>query len=598
MTASTSATPDVLSYLHQRVLERNEFETDPFQSVHHSNLALQNTVDNLQYQCEVLQKEKAEQDRIIDQLNEEIDGNNNNEGGSSSKGGKGSGPSKTEARQRDKIEKLQEQLNDKLRAEVEASASALKVANELAEVKDANAAHMSTIKALQEEQTKSEKTITKLNAELTNAQSIASLAEKQYEGLKDTIRTLQEENDELKQTNSDLVNRVVSEKEKSIDEINKMNDMVEKLKKEVDMLRAYQKQQEQRARGGWRRNKGGGLDIGGDDSSSSPQSSAATGKGKDGNSGRQFGALGVVVPSQPLHVLQAHGQEATAVRYDGTGTDLVATGSSDSTVRVWDSSTGQPKAMLRGGVGHPMLGVDISGGVVAGCGSDKTCRVWNLRTQRLIHQLAGHSHKITCVRLFHNEKDILTGSADRSMKVWDISRNVYRQTVTFRHSSTSNYVDVSSDSLTAVSAHMDGGLRFWDVRSGERSAEIAGIHEGGVTSVQFSPTDNTKLLTNGRDSTLKLVDVRTCTTVQTLRHPDFRTMMNHVSAALSPDGVYAAAGSGTTGDVFVWRVSDGKLEKKLSAHQAGVCGVAWGRGGTNGQQVASVDKNGVLVLWA
>jgi autophagy-related protein 16 len=215
-----------------------------------------------------------------------------------------------------------------------------------------------------------------------------------------------------------------------------------------------------------------------------------------------------------------------------------------------------------------------------------------------LHQLAGHSHKITCVRLFHNEKEVLTGSADRSMKIWDISRNVYRQTVTFRHSSTSNCLDVSSDSLTAVSGHMDGGLRFWDVRSGDRSAEMAGIHEGGVTSVQFNPADNTKLLTNGRDGTLKLNDVRTCTTIQTFSDPDFRTMSNHVSSALSPDGVYAAAGSGTTGDLFVWRVPDGKLEKKLSAHQSAVCGVSWGRGGTNGQQVASVDKGGVMVLWA
>ena len=337
---------------------------------------MQSTVDNLQYQCTVLQKEKAEQDRIIDQLTEELDAGNGASGGGG--GGKGSsGPSKTEARQREKIEKLQEQLNEKLRAEVESSASALKVANELAELKDTNAAHLTTIQTMKEEQSRTEKTITQLNAELTDAKSSANLAEKQYEGLKHTIRTLQEENDELKRANSDLVNRVVSEKEKSIDEINKMNEMCERLQKEVEMLREYQKQQEKRARGGWRRNKGGGLDIGGDgkDESGSPSTP---------DNARQFGSMGVVIPSQPLHVLQAHGQEATAIRYDGTGADLVATGSSDSTVRVWDSSTGQPKAQFRGGPGHPMLGVDVSGGIVVGCGTDKTCRVWNLRTQRLV----------------------------------------------------------------------------------------------------------------------------------------------------------------------------------------------------------------------
>lgn len=63
-------------------------------------------------------------------------------------------------------------------------------------------------------------------------------------------------------------------------------------------------------------------------------------------------------------------------------------------------------------------------------------------------------------------------------------------------------------------------------------------------------------------------------------------------------GAYAAAGSGTNGQIFVWRVEDGKLEKKLPGHESGVSGFAWGRGGSSGQQVASVDRKGTLVLWA
>jgi hypothetical protein len=40
------------------------------------------------------------------------------------------------------------------------------------------------------------------------------------------------------------------------------------------------------------------------------------------------------------------------------------------------------------------------------------------------------------------------------------------------------------------------------------------------------------------------------------------------------------------------------LEKKLSGHQNGAVGLAWGVGGTNGQQTASNDKAGTLILWA
>jgi WD40 repeat protein len=87
----------------------------------------------------------------------------------------------------------------------------------------------------------------------------------------------------------------------------------------------------------------------------------------------------------------------------------------------------------------------------------------------------GHQHKITCVRLFNNEKNVITGSADRSLKVWDIARKTYRQTVTLRHSSTANCVDVESE--TAVTGHHDGGLRFWDLKSGDRTENISGTRD-------------------------------------------------------------------------------------------------------------------------
>ena len=51
---------------------------------------------------------------------------------------------------------------------------------------------------------------------------------------------------------------------------------------------------------------------------------------------------------------------------------------------MWDTSNGALRATLRGGSHNVILSCDISGGVVVGAGSDKTCRVWNLRTQRMV----------------------------------------------------------------------------------------------------------------------------------------------------------------------------------------------------------------------
>lgn len=58
-----------------------------------------------------------------------------------------------------------------------------------------------------------------------------------------------------------------------------------------------------------------------------------------------------------------------------------------------------------------------------------------------------------------------------------------------------------------------------------------------------------------------------------------------------------ASGSSSNGIIFVWDVATTKTQAKLKGHEVGVCGFAWGRGGFSGQQVASVDKNGILIFW-
>jgi hypothetical protein len=124
------------------------------------------------------------------------------------------------------------------------------------------------------------------------------------------------------------------------------------------------------------------------------------------------------------------------------------------------------------------------------------------------------------------------------------------------------------------------------------------MHEAGVTSVHLNLANNLQVLTNGLDSCLKFIDIRTGIALQTLRHADFQTSHSWSSSVLSPDGKYAAAGSNSSGVVFVWDVRDGSLKKKLEGHVSGVCGIDWNRGGTSGQQVASIDRKGTLILWA
>jgi len=562
-----------MDVLHQLILERNARETTPFVAIHEANTTLLNQIDALQAKCENLERELVVQQEKLESAGGPVNGR-----------GVQSAALKNEVRLREKLEKLQEELNEEMKRQAEKNASALETAQELAKVKDLNLTHESTIAKLEEDARRKERGMEHLSNELEDAKSRTKLAEQQYVGLKDTIRVLQEENDLIKKENRELESRFVSEKEKMSSEMNKLTEMVERLKTEADMLRTLKSQEEKRK--SW-------FGLG-----SSSTSKVAGKRANAESTERKWGEGSVVIPTTPKQVVSAHNAEAPCVRYDASGKDLVATGSVDSTVKVWDSANGALLATLRGGSSNAIISCDISNGVVVGAGSDKTCRVWNLRTQRMIHQLVGHGQKVTCVKLFGSEKGVMTGSADRSMKVWDIARQTYRQTTTLRHSSTANCIDIGIDSSIAASAHLDGGIRFWDIRTGERTLDMPQLHEGAVTSIQFHPTDSSKVLTNGMDSCLKLVDLRTGTPLHSLSHQDFRTSYSWSSSTFSPDGAYVTSGSSSNGMIFVWDSLTGNLVKKLPGHDTGVCGIAWGSGGSSGQQVASVDKGGTLIMWA
>lgn len=81
------------------------------------------------------------------------------------------------------------------------------------------------------------------------------------------------------------------------------------------------------------------------------------------------------------------------------------------------------------------------------------------------------------------------------------------------------------DGQTLISGHLDNNIRIWDARSGTSVKELTGIHNGQITSVTMSPgklqvckhskialtcnqVEGTTLLTNSRDNTLKIIDIR------------------------------------------------------------------------------------------
>lgn len=359
--------------IYQQLLERNARETAPFVSIYEANTSLLNLTDALQAKCAGFEREVAA-------LRQELQDKAGGAKGSSLNHAAMKSALKNETRLRDKLELLQEEYNAKLKADSDVQAEALKTASKLQEVQTLNAAHEKTIATMKEEIERGNEASERLHQQVKEAEASTKLAEQQYDGLKTTIRSLQNENDVLRKENRVFEERLVTDKGKMIDEMNVLTEMVERLKKEVDMLRSLKQHEEQR-------NSGTKLSwFGGSPKKETPPSDTAAASQDESSSTRKFGTFGVaIVPSTPKQTVSAHTMEGTCVKYDDSGTNLVATASSDSTVKVWDTASGSQRGAFKGSPGHAIICCDISGALVVGGGSDKTCRVWNLRNERMVN---------------------------------------------------------------------------------------------------------------------------------------------------------------------------------------------------------------------
>ncbi|PWY71867.1 sulfur metabolite repression control protein [Aspergillus eucalypticola CBS 122712] len=156
-----------------------------------------------------------------------------------------------------------------------------------------------------------------------------------------------------------------------------------------------------------------------------------------------------------IRIFKGHTNGVMCLQFED---NILATGSYDATIKIWDTETGQEIRTLRGHEsGIRCLQFDdtklISGSM------DGSVKVWNWRTGDCISTYTGHRGGV--IGLHFDATILASASVDKTVKIWNFED---KSTCLLRgHTDWVNAVRVDTASRTVFSASDDCTVRLWDL---------------------------------------------------------------------------------------------------------------------------------------
>ena len=180
--------------------------------------------------------------------------------------------------------------------------------------------------------------------------------------------------------------------------------------------------------------------------------------------------------------------------------------------------------------------------------------------------LERHTGEVLCLALTIDNKYIISGSRDKTIRIWDFQLKT-QECVLRGHNEYILSVAVTRDNRYIVSGSFDHTIRIWDFQNKEQVAILEG-HTKYVVSVVIT-TDNKYIASGSGDTHVRLWDFQNKNIYAVLQGHS----QSVFSVAVTSDSRHVVSGSEDK-TVRIWSIQGKIIESILEGHSMLVSGVA------------------------